>query len=91
MASQHVTVDIPDQVVELLGSPQAVAERMRLTLVIDLLRGGRISQGRAAELLGISRWDMLQLMVEHQIPSGPQTVEELREDLEAARQIMDAR
>ena len=91
MSSQPVTVDVPDRLVELLGSPQAVAERMQTALVLDLLRQGEISQGRAAELLGITRWDILQLMVKHEIPSGPRTVEELQEDIEAARKMRTRR
>ena len=59
MASQPITVDVPDQVVALLGSPEAVADGMRRALVLDLLWQGRIGQGRAGELLGITRWDIL--------------------------------
>jgi predicted HTH domain antitoxin len=53
-------------------------------LVLDLLREGQISQGKAAELLGINRYEMLDLMARHKIPSGPQTAEEAEREIEAA-------
>ena len=36
-------------------------------------------------LLGITRWDMLDLMVQRQIPSGPETTEEMRREIADAR------
>ena len=53
--------------------------------MLDLLREARISQGYAARMLGITRWDILDLMALHAIPSGPETPEEMRRDVEAAR------
>jgi predicted HTH domain antitoxin len=53
--------------------------------VIDLLREGRISQGQAARLLGSTRWDILTLMARLGIPSGPETAEEMRQEIEGAR------
>jgi predicted HTH domain antitoxin len=84
MGTTTLPLELPDEVIALLGSPQAAADRAREVLVLDLLRQGRISQGRAAALLGLTRHDVLRLMVEHQIPSGPVSIDELRTDLEAA-------
>ena len=39
----------------------------------DLLRDAHITQGEAAWLLGITRYDILDLMARYSIPSGPQT------------------
>ena len=85
MASTTVTLDLPDELLALLGSPEVVAARVRETLVLDLLRQARISQGRAAQLLGLTRWDILELMARHAIPSGPESAEEAQRDVEAAR------
>jgi len=84
MAQRSVTIDVPEEVVALLGSPEQAATRARDALVLDLLREAEISQGKAAELLGINRYEMLDLMVRHKIPSGPRTVEELDQDIENA-------
>ena len=85
METLTLVVEMPEEVVALLGSPEAAAARARQALTIDLLREGRISQGKAAELLGLSRWAILDLMAAHRIESGPTTESELRQDLEAAR------
>jgi predicted HTH domain antitoxin len=82
-----ITVDLPDELVALLGSPESAAERVRQSLVLDLLREAEISQGRAARLLGITRWDILDLMARYRIPSGPATAEEMRQEIENARRF----
>ncbi len=56
-------------------------------LVLALLREARISQGRAAELLGITRWDILDLMAQHDILSGPVTAEEVDEEMRVVRRL----
>ena len=78
-----LTLDLPEELIALLGSPEAAAARAREALVLDLLREARISQGKAARLLGITRWDILDLTARHQIPSGPETPEELEQEIEA--------
>ena len=85
-----VTVELPDELVDLLGSLESLAIQTRHALVLDLLRQGRISQGKAATLLGITQWDILELMARHQIVSGPLTAEEAERDVEAARRGMIA-
>lgn len=80
-----LTVELPEDLVEELGSPEALATQARQALVLDLLRQGQISQGTAARLLGLTRYDILGLMARHQIPSGPLTAEEMHQDLENAR------
>jgi predicted HTH domain antitoxin len=79
-----LTLDLPEELVRLLGSPERTAERAREALVLDLLRHAEISQGKAAELLGINRYEMLDRMARHKIPSGPQTAEEAEQEIEAA-------
>lgn len=83
MADTTVTITFPNALVDMFGSADEAAERAREALVLDLVRNETISQGRAAELLGISRKEMMQLAFRHQIPSGPQTAEELMEEVEA--------
>ena len=80
-----ISIELPDELVDLLGSPDALAAQSRQSLVLDLLRKGQISQGKAATLLGITRWDILELMARYQIMSGPLTAEEAQRDVEAAR------
>jgi predicted HTH domain antitoxin len=83
-----VTIEVPEELVDEVGSVDALAAQARRALVLDLLREGRVSQGRAARLLGLTRYDILDLMAEHRIVSGPLTAEEVERDLEAARRGM---
>lgn len=87
MTTRTLVVELPEELVALLGSPEEAAARARAALVFELLREGRISQGKAAQLLGLTRWDILDLMARHGIPSGPDTAEEMRQDVEEARRV----
>lgn len=87
MATTSVTVELPEEIVAFLGSPEKMNERVRKSLVLELLREGEISQGKGAELLGLSRWEMLDFIKAHNIPSGPQSAEEMREDIEVVRRV----
>jgi len=85
-----VTVELPDDLVELLGSAESLAVQARRALVLDLLRQGQVSQGKAARLLGLTRYDILDLMAEYEIPSGPLTAEEMREEIAAVRRLAES-
>jgi hypothetical protein len=71
--------------IELLGSPEAAAAKAKGALVLELLREARISQGQAAGLLRLTRWEILELMAQHEIPSGPETADEMRREIEDMR------
>ena len=83
-----LTLDLPDELVALFDSPAVAAAKAKEALVLDLLREARISQGKAARLLGITRWDVIDLMARHQIPSGPETVEDLEQEIEDMRRFV---
>lgn len=85
MSTTTITVDLPTELVALLGSSEALAARARQSLVLNLLREAEISQGKAARLLGVTRHDILEFMARYQIPSGPETAEEADQDVDAAR------
>jgi predicted HTH domain antitoxin len=88
MATRTLTLELPDELLALLGSPETVAAKVQQALVLDLLRRAEISQGKAAELLGITRWDILDLMALHEIPSGPETAEELQQEVDTVRRLI---
>ena len=85
VAAKTITLELPEELVDLLGPPDAIAGRVRESLVLDLLRDAQITQGEAARLLNVTRYDILDLMARYAIPSGPQTAEEAQRDVEAAR------
>ena len=90
MASRVLTLDLPEDVVALLGAPDEAAAQAKELLVVELLRRGRIGQSRAAEVLGTTRWGILELMGRYDIPQGPETAEELERELEQVRQLKQA-
>lgn len=91
MGTRTLTLELPDEVLALLGSPEAAPAKAKEMLVLELLREASISQGRAAELLGLSRWQIIDLMAERQIPSGPRTPEEVREEFASIRRYVQER
>jgi hypothetical protein len=75
---------VPRDLVASPDSLEGIKDRAWKALVLDLLRDGTISQGRAASLLGVTRYDILDLMAEYRILSGPLTPEEAELEVEAA-------
>lgn len=88
VATATLTVELPEDVLSLLGSPEAAAAKARESLVAELLREGRISQGQAARALNVTRWDILDIMARSGIPSGPETADEMRREIEEARRAL---
>ena len=87
----RVTVDLPGELEGIVGPPAELARRAQRALVLDRLRAGEISQGTAARPLGLTRYDILDLMAEYEIPSGPLTAEEMREEIETVRRLAESR
>lgn len=46
-----------------------VTERIREVLVMDLLRRGRLSEAEAASILGLDRWELIEVMGYHRVPA----------------------
>ena len=87
MAQVEIRLDLPPEVAALLGETAAIAARSaKRALLAELLRQGKISQGKAAEALGVTRHAIIDLMAEFDVPSGPLSEEELRRDASNALQ-----
>jgi hypothetical protein len=86
MTTKTITLELPEELVASLDSTEDLADRAYRALVLDLLGDAQISQGRAARLLGITRADLLHVMAEHHILSGPETADEAERDVASARQ-----
>jgi predicted HTH domain antitoxin len=71
----HLIVELPDEVVKQLSHREIAAKAME-SLIMALLRQHRISQGKATEILEISRYDLFDLMKQHCIPVIDITLEE---------------
>jgi predicted HTH domain antitoxin len=76
----NLELNLPDDVAAELRNEDLTA-KVKESLVMELLREHRISQGKAAELLGIHRSDLFPLMTKYQISLIDLTAEELDEEL----------
>ena len=82
-----IEILVPEEIVNLLGSEDAVRKEAREAFILDLVRRGKVSKGKAAELLGISLWDLPDLIAQYQMPWFSYSQEELERDLETLREF----
>lgn len=61
MGMRSLEIEYPDDVLDAMTEPQ-LRTLAREALYTRLYAQGLLSSGRAAELLGISRWDFLDLL-----------------------------
>lgn len=77
-----IEVVLPEDVVQALRkSPQEVARDVRVAAAAEWYAEGLVSQGKAAELAGLSRPEFLDELAKRRIPVIQMTVEELRAEL----------
>jgi len=80
-----VTIELPPELVKLLGTEEDAKRETKTALVLDLVRQGKISRQKAAELLKIPLWDLPALLSRYRIPWFDYSPEELEKDLQALR------
>jgi predicted HTH domain antitoxin len=77
-----LSVELPESVVQLLApTAQEASARLAELALIELFRQGELSGGKAAELLGLSRAEWLDLLARHEVPHAVVTEESLEHDL----------
>lgn len=78
----QVVFDFPPSVFSALRkAPAEFASEMRLAAAIHWYSQGRISQGKAAEIAGISRAEFLEELFHRKIPAIQVTAEDLAEEI----------
>lgn len=80
-----VTIEVPPELARLLGSEDEVKREGKVALVLDLVRLGRISRAKAAELLEMPLSDLPALLARYRIPWFDYSVEEMERDLRSLR------
>ena len=75
-------LELPDEVAADLNVEDIQASA-REALVMALLREHQVSQGKAAEMLGIYRRELFQIMSRYHVPVIDFTAEELKRELES--------
>ena len=79
---RQVVVEVPEHAVKLFGEDiERFCREMLETAVAKWYDEGRMSSGKGAEILGISRADFLQLLFRHNISPFQYSPEELKEEM----------
>jgi predicted HTH domain antitoxin len=61
-------IEVPEQLLKLLPDPKNLEREVVLSAVIELIREGRISLGRGAEILGMSRVELIDELGRRKVP-----------------------
>jgi predicted HTH domain antitoxin len=81
-----ITIELPNDLPTAIGgSDEAVARRARLDLAILWYDRGWISQGRGAELAGLTRAEFIDELGRANVSAIQTSVEELRAEMEQVR------
>ncbi|MCC7537649.1 MAG: UPF0175 family protein [Deltaproteobacteria bacterium] len=87
--SRHVRVEfeVPEDLIDPSVSDADLARAAKEDFVLRLFRERRLSSGGAAEVLGITRRDFLDLLAARGSPYLDLTANELDEEIEAGRAL----
>ena len=78
-----ITYELPPGTFSALRlSPKEFAQEMRVAACVQWYAQGAISQGKAAEIAGLSRAEFLEELFRRKVPACQVTYEELIEELE---------
>ncbi|KKD37715.1 MAG: UPF0175 family protein [Limnoraphis robusta] len=80
--SIQIQIDLPESAFSALRiSPQEFAQEMRLAAVVKWYELGKISQSKASEIAGISRYEFLTALSRYDVSPFQVTPDELAEEL----------
>ena len=78
-----ITYEMPPSTFSALRlSPKEFAREMRIAACVQWYAQGLVSQGKAAEIAGLSRADFLEELFRRKVPACQVTYEELIEEIE---------
>lgn len=77
-----LTIELPEKVLsDLDSSPQEAEKDVRLAAAIEWFRRGLLSQGRAAEVAGLTRADFIDQLSRRKIDVFQVDLDELRSEI----------
>ncbi len=89
MSTITLSLKLPQELIPILEANEAELEgRILELIVLELVRQQRISTGKAAELLGISKWEFVQLLGQNKIPYFTESSKELVAQVETVQRIL---
>lgn len=81
-----ITIEIPENLALAVGeSEEELSHAIRLAAAIQWYSQGLLSQGKGAELAGMTRADFLDALFHAKVPACQVTPEELAEELRLGR------
>jgi len=85
-----VRLNLPRDLLGVLDvSETGLENRLRELIAIELFREGMISSGKGGELVGISKWDFIQLLTRYNVPYFNQTPEDLVAEVKLIETLVD--
>lgn len=88
MTMQEVSINIPDAMVEYVTTQNESSQLMRNAMILfPYIQNETISHGKAAQILGIHKMDLIALYSTLGIPYLDQTKEELESDLSVLKNL----
>ena len=70
--------------------PSAIAEKMRLLWLVELVRERRLAYGKAADLAEMTKADFVRLMATHRVSPVDYDPDQLERELQAAADLGQA-
>jgi len=90
MEKLTLSLELPQDLPAILDLPeQNIEKRVRELIAIELFREGLISSGKGGEIVGVSKWDFIQLLAKYDLPYFSETSEELTAEVTLLDQIFD--
>ncbi len=80
-----VMVELDRELVDLLHQGERPEDKLKEYLVMELYRNREISSGKAAELLGMERFEFVRYASRNGIPYFDMDAQELNDEIETAR------
>jgi predicted HTH domain antitoxin len=87
MSTFSVELRIPEALRELGYSAEEICREVPTLLVLKRFRDGVISSGRAAQILGLSRRDFLDLLAKERVPFYDPSDSDLAAEFETIRRL----
>ena len=71
MGMSVAQIEMPDEVLAILGTTkQQLSQKLKELTALKLVQEGKISSGKAAELMGISRMESIEVLAKNNIRDG---------------------
>lgn len=91
MTDLTISLNLPRDLLGVLNIPESqLPQQILEILALDLFRQQRISAGKAAELLGISKISFIELLAQHKISYFNETPDELTAEVEVVERLMES-